>query len=70
MKVVDSFWVKYTPKPVFLVKCPYCGEFNEEKYWIRYLICEKCGKVSSLTPEAMNRMVEAIKKYEEELIWL
>ena len=67
VKAVNDVWIRNTPKPEFVVRCPYCRHPNVESYWIKYLICEKCGKISSVPPEYTAKMIEAEKAYIEML---
>jgi len=68
MKVVRDFEVIFKPNPHFYIQCPYCGHINEEIDWIRFEICEKCGKVFTLTPDAIQKMIKTIEQYEEKLL--
>jgi len=51
MKTTYDLTPKYNPKTktyTFIIKCPHCGEPNEEPEPIMFLICEKCNRISRL----------------------
>jgi len=57
-KLVDMQMVVegYKTEPLFVIKCPWCGHLNEEKYWVLYCICEKCGRISILNSKDVDKM--------------
>jgi len=70
MKVVGDFKVVFKPNPHFYIECPYCGHINVEIDWIRFEICEKCGKIFSMTPDAIQKMMKIIDEYEKKFLEL
>lgn len=65
MKVAPKSSFRYTIEPElrFYIQCPYCKRSNEEKYWIKFLICKYCGLISKVPEDITTKMIKLEEKY-------